>query len=292
LDVLESGQLFAFYAGHSGAAGMWSNQGFVLLASDFAELKIANSPGVFVTSGCYACQVEGPDGQGFAVAAVRNPDGPAAVIGSFGESYAALGQLALEGIVHRLNENRPPQLLGDYWLAAQAGMARGTMDPITFWLYDQADGSRGEVPLARQRLEHLEMWTLLGDPAMRIPMLRASFDVQVSGDLAPGGTLRISADVGEQFEHARGTITLFSRHIPAVVSSAGEAAGESRSPQPTYGSAVAVTEAVVAHGIVQGEIRLPPGLPDQQLAVRVIVANQRTPMTGVRMIEIRRPAAD
>jgi hypothetical protein len=63
-----------------------------------------------------------------------------------------------------------PSRLADYWLAIQAGLARGEIDDFTFKLYDQADGTKGRVPLETQRLEHLEMWMLLGDPALRLPV--------------------------------------------------------------------------------------------------------------------------
>ena len=78
-------------------------------------------------------------------------DGPVAVIGAHGESYAAMGQLALDGMLRCLMTPEPPTRLGAYWLAAKAGLARGKIDGITFWLYDQADGSRGTVPLDEQR---------------------------------------------------------------------------------------------------------------------------------------------
>ena len=133
---------------------------------------------------------------------------------------------------------------------------------------------------------------LLGDPGMRIPMLRASFDVQVSSDPAPGGTLRVSADVGVPLERARATITAFSRYIPAAVGSASEASDDRQPPQPSYGSIVGETEAVVANGVIRGEIPLHPELPDQHLVVRVVVAAGREPLMGVRMVRVRRPESD
>jgi hypothetical protein len=167
---LRSGQCFSVYAGHSAAMGCWSTGQFIVEREFFEKVKIENSPGVFVTTGCYACQLAGPDGQGYLVAAMRNADGPVACIGAYGESYAAHGQLVMDAFVEALKANDPAsQRLAFGWLAAQRGIARGPLSPLTFWLYDQADGSRGRVPLAAQRLEHAQMWTLLGDPALKIP---------------------------------------------------------------------------------------------------------------------------
>lgn len=167
---LRAGQCFSVYAGHSAAAGCWSTGRYIVDRELFEKVKIENSPGVFVTTGCYACQLAGLDGQGYLVAAMRNPHGPVACIGAFGESYAAHGQLVMDAFVGVLKANDSAgERLAFGWLAAQRGIARGPLSPLTFWLYDQADGSRGRVPLAAQRLEHAEMWTLLGDPALKIP---------------------------------------------------------------------------------------------------------------------------
>ena len=104
-------------------------------------------------------------------------------MGAYAESYAVHGQLALDAFVELVARPRPPVRLGDYWLSIAAGIGSGKMDVLTFWLYDQADGSRGAIPLDKQRLEHLEMWTLLGDPALKIPFLEPTLDVDVKAQI-------------------------------------------------------------------------------------------------------------
>ncbi len=284
MDALEAGQLFTFYAGHSGATGLWSNGGFVVLRDDFASCNITGSRGIFVTTGCYACQIRDDDGQGFAVFAFRNPSGPAAVIGSFAESYAALGLLAMDGVTGALNSQQPPATLGDYWLAVQSKMARGPIDPIKFWLYDQVDGSRGQVPLAEQRLEHLEMWTLLGDPGMKLPILRSTLELCVSGDLQPGGTLRIDAHAGRQHDNARVRVTAESRYAWS-----GQSAVAAGAELHSFGSIVGETEAVVTEGRIQCDLHLPVGLPNQDLTIRVVLLSQRDPVMGVHVVSMATP---
>ena len=41
---------------------------------DWAKLAIPRGSGVFVTFGCNGCQLNGEGGEGYGVAAVRNPD--------------------------------------------------------------------------------------------------------------------------------------------------------------------------------------------------------------------------
>ncbi|MCC6512027.1 MAG: hypothetical protein IT423_23215, partial [Pirellulaceae bacterium] len=180
---LSQGQSFTIYAGHSGAEGIWSEDQFVFGRSEWERVQILSSPGVVLTTGCFSCQMSGPNGKGFLTASVLNPDGPVAGVGAYAESYAAHGQLALDAFVHLVAQPKPPTRLHDYWLSIAGGLGVGKMDPLTFWLYDQADGSRGAVPLDKQRLEHLEMWTLLGDPALKIPYLESTLDVDVKAEI-------------------------------------------------------------------------------------------------------------
>ena len=180
---LAQGQTFAIYAGHSAAEGIWSEDQFVFSREEWARVQVQSSPGVVLTTGCFACQMSGRKGNGFLVEAMHNPHGPVACMGAYAESYAVHGQLALDAFVELAARPRPPIRLGDYWLSITAGIGGGKMDALTFWLYDQADGSRGATPLEKQRLEHLEMWTLLGDPALTIPFLEPTLDIHVAAQI-------------------------------------------------------------------------------------------------------------
>ena len=48
------------------------------------------------------------------------------------------------------------------------------------------------MPLATQRLEHLEMWMLLGDPALRLPMVPVDIALKVAEPVASGKTLIVT----------------------------------------------------------------------------------------------------
>lgn len=188
-SALTSGSIFTVYCGHSSADGLWSESRYVVSREVFASFKTKHFAGVFLSCGCFTCQIDGPKpdvrdkqpngrteqftvaSQGFGIAAIRNPDGPSAVIGPYGESYAAFGKLAMDALFQRALAKDQPTRVGGYWNSVQNGLVQGKMDPIMFFLFDQADGSRGKATLAKQRPEHVEMWTLLGDPAMKLPPL-------------------------------------------------------------------------------------------------------------------------
>jgi hypothetical protein len=81
------------------------------------------------------------------------------------------------------------------------------MDPGTFALLDTADGSGGKVPLATQRLEHLEMWMLLGDPALRLPVVPLDVALR-SLEIVPGKTIEVRGSVPPRLSDASVHITL------------------------------------------------------------------------------------
>jgi hypothetical protein len=152
------------YMGHSTAEGASSKVHLLLTGPDWKRLPATGPrPGLFFTCGCYSCQVS-TERESFGLAAMRAPGGPPAVIGSHGESWAAMGYLAIQGLTTALASQ--PVRLGEFWRATRQGLEKGEISPAEFALMDMADGTRGKVPLDQQRAEHLEMWMLLGDPAM------------------------------------------------------------------------------------------------------------------------------
>lgn len=208
LQYLEEGQLFSIYLGHSYPGGLGLDGRFLFLRrSDWKQLNVPQGAGPFFTCGCFACQPNEND-PGYGLAAMRNPSGPVAVIGATGESYSAAGQLAVEGLLASLSRPPFPERLGQYWLAVQAGLAHGKMDPGAFALLDMADGSIGKTPLAVQRLEHLEMWLLLGDPALRMPVMLDDIALSASGPVTPGSNLKVSGTLPARLNNAAVHLTL------------------------------------------------------------------------------------
>jgi hypothetical protein len=213
LGFLREGQLWTIYLGHSGARGLWSSGVRFIDREDWGELKTPQGPGLLFTCGCFACQVGGPDGEGYALAAARNPNGPVAVIGAAAESYSTAGLLAFDGLLGRLRAGEPGApapagRLADYWLAVENALLRGPMDPLTFLVLDNADGSHGQISLADQRREHAQMWTLLGDPALRMPPPARPIELSAKGTVVAGGRVSISGRLPNDFRANQVRITL------------------------------------------------------------------------------------
>jgi hypothetical protein len=207
LREVSAGTMFFLYMGHSGPTGFYTDGLSLMETPAWAKANFPHS-GVFFSCGCYSLSPQTANIEGHGFTAMRNPRGPAAVIGSVGESYSAAGQLAFDGLLTLLQKDEPPARLADYWLAAMQGLTSGKIDSLSFGMLDMADGSGGRVPLDDQRKEHVEMWQLLGDPAMHLPLLPATVKLTGPAQAVPGGTVEISGELPASLHSSLVQLTL------------------------------------------------------------------------------------
>jgi hypothetical protein len=207
LQYVQEGEAFTLYLGHSNAEGLYGGRAHYLDRDDWSKLRIGRGKGVFLTFGCNGCQLKGDDGEGYGVAAVRNANGPVAVVGSHGVCFAAMVQLAADGLFESTFAHRPPRRLGETWLAIKNGVARGKIDDFTFRLLDAVDGDK-TIPQATQRQEHLEMFLLLGDPALRLPVMAEDVELKTDATVTPGEALTVRIELPKRLAGARVRLTL------------------------------------------------------------------------------------
>ena len=191
MQSLQEGELFSVFLVHSWPSAMLLASNRWITRSDLALEQTPRGGGVLFTGGCWACQLRGPGGEGFGLAGIRNPAGPAAVMGATGKDYAVGVMLSLEGLMQSLAKPPFPSRLGEYWLAVQASLAETPMDELTARLINNFGGDEGNEPLSVQRREHLEMWVLLGDPALRLPMVPLDVTLQNPGPVVAGKPMTI-----------------------------------------------------------------------------------------------------
>jgi hypothetical protein len=292
LQYVQDGEAFTLYLGHSNAEGLYGGAARYLDRDDWGRLCIGRGKGVFVTFGCLGCQLKGDDGEGYGVAAMRNAKGPAAVVGSHGICFAAMVQLAGDGLFESTFAHDPPQHLGESWLAIQNGVARGKIDEVTFRLLDAVDGDKS-IPQAAQRQEHLEMFVLLGDPALRLPKMAA--DVELTEERI-GDKLSVSGKVPERLAAARVRLTL-ERTVNSVPSDleAVPKTGRERALLANHDRAnrfvLAAREVDVKDGRFQATLDVPAKLPGPRLILRAYAANDKNEGMAVRLLDAKRKAA-
>jgi hypothetical protein len=297
IEYVEEGQALTLYLGHSNAEGFAAGPSGYLDRKDWSALSIRRGPGVFATFGCLGCQLMDEDHrEGYGVAAMRNPHGPVAVIGSHGICFAAMVQLASDSLFQTVCGPKPPERLGDAWLLLKEGVARGKIDPISFWLLDKADGD-SRIPQATQRLEHLEMFLLLGDPALRLPSLPADIKLTVTGIPEAGRTITVTGEVPDRLAGAMVRLTL-ERPLtsepadlqPVPVKPGAERDTVMRANHERANRFVLETrEATVKDGRFEIKLDLPKELPWSRLLLRAYAATDSQDGIGVRTLSLPKP---
>ena len=294
LAYVGGGQALTLYLGHSNARGFWANRERYLDRDDWARLSIRRGPGVFATFGCFGCQLRGKDGEGYGVAAIRNPAGPVAVIGSHGECFAAMVKLASEGFTDSFLGPNPPERLGESVLRLRQGLARGKMDLLTYKLLDAVDGD-ASIPQAVQRQEHQEMFVLLGDPALRLPWLARDLKLTVDGSAAAGAALTVNGTAPGALEGAKVHLTVErprdSDPAEPVAVPKGPPEERARALKKRHDAAndfaIAQTDLVVRDGKFQATVDLPAKLPWRRLILRAYAATERQEGMGVLTLTVR-----
>ena len=300
LKYVQGGQAWTLYLGHSNAHGMWGGGAHYLDRDDWAKLKIRRGAGVFATFGCYGCQLKGErgEGEGYGVAAMRNPDGPVAVIGSHGVCFAAMVQLATDGLVESTFAGKSPQRLGATWLAIKRGVAKGKIDDLTFGILNAVDGD-GAIPQATQRLEHLEMFTLLGDPALKLAATPADLTLKTDDAAAAGAAVTIHGTAPARLNGGR-VVVVAERPVssrPADLAPLPKEAGPERdrvmmrNHERANRFVAAEAEATVRDGRFDVKLDLPTTLPWPRLNVRAYAATDADEALGVLRLDVatRRP---
>jgi hypothetical protein len=296
-QYIEEGQGFTLYLGHSNARGLWGGGTRYLDREDWANLAIKRGAGVFATFGCNGCQLGGPDGEGYGVVAARSPGGPVAVLGSHGICYAAMVQLAADGLFRSGFTNTLPERLGEAWLGLKAGLAKGQIDTLTYNLLDAVDGDR-KVSQATQRQEHLEMFILLGDPALRLAQLTVDIKLEVTGDAAPGQTITVVGHVPDRLAGAKVHLTL-ERPVssePTGLRPLPQNPGEARerallaNHERANRFALLTKEVRVQDGRFQERLELPDPVPWPRLILRAYAATDRQEGLGVLVLTLAVPS--
>jgi hypothetical protein len=293
LELLRQGQAFTLYLGHSNARGLWGDGARFLDREDWANLTIPQGAGVFATFGCQGCQLSGADGEGYGIAAIRNPGGPAAVLGSHGICFAAMVQLAADGLFKAGFMDRCPERLGELWLGLKEGLAKGQIDAVTYGLLDAVDGDKN-ISQDVQRREHLEMFVLLGDPALRLPALHGDVKLTIDGDVAAGKTITVCGAVSNRLATAKVRLTLErpASSEPLGLEPLPKAAGEKRqrimlaNHERANRLNLATTEAAVSDRRFEARLQIPEEIPWPRLIIRAYAADAHQEGMGVAVVKV------
>jgi hypothetical protein len=220
-----------------------------------------------------------------------------AVLGSHGICFAAMVQLAADGLAASLLAGSPPERLGEVLLRLKKGLAAGKIDDLSFRLLDAVDGDP-TISQATQRREHLEMFLLLGDPALKLARLPDDVRLRVDGEALAGGTVTVTGQVPGRLEGARVRLTV-ERPVTSVPEGIEplpqDPAARDRALRANWERAnrfaVAEATAAVKGGRFEARVALPARLPWPRLVVRAYAATDREDGQGVVVVPVVAPRA-
>jgi hypothetical protein len=201
--------------------------------------------------------------------------------------------LAADGLFESLLTGQPPERLGDCWLRVQQNLAKGPINPLTFRLLDAVDGDN-RIPEATQRLEHLEMFVLLGDPALKLPTLASDLPLQADGQAVPGEVLTVTGAAPDRLEGARvrlvaerplGSLPEDLQPLPAQPSERDRVMRANHERANRF--AVATAEATVRDGRFVVQLRLPDRLFWPRLRLRAYAATDRADGLGLLTVDVK-----
>jgi hypothetical protein len=293
LRYVEGGEAITLYLGHSNARGFAPGRLPYLERSDWAKLDIPRGQGIFATFGCLGAQLRGPDGEGYALAAVRNPRGPVAALGAHGICFAAMVQLAADGFVEPFFAARPPRRLGPCWLGLKAALAKKPVSPLMFALLDAVDGD-SNIPLETQRLEHLEMFVLLGDPALVLATIPLTLKLKAPEEVEAGDTIEVKGTAPAELEGATVRIRV-ERPLaseptglqPLIEREGDRARTMLANHERANAFVLAVAEAKVKDGQFSARLKAPATLPWKQLTLRAYAATEKNEAMGVAVMKVK-----
>ena len=105
-------------------------------------------------------------------------------------------------------------------------MAKGKIDDLTYGMLTAVDGD-ADIPQATQRLEHLEMFTLLGDPALKLAATPADLVLKTDEAAKPGAAVTIHGTAPARLNGARVQVVA-ERPVSSTADGPGAAAERGR----------------------------------------------------------------
>ena len=175
----------------------------------------------------------------------------------------------------------------------QEGVARGPINAFTFRLLDAADGD-SDIPEATQRREHLEMFLLLGDPALKLPVLPSDVKLRTDGDAMAGKLLTITGEAPARLEGAKVRLTLerpLGSEPPDLQLLPKEGPDRAKvmlaNHERANQFALLTREAMVKDGRFELQLPLPDKLPWQRLTLRAYAATEKQDGLGVLTVQVK-----
>jgi len=274
LAAMERGSAVTVYIGHSGVNGFFLDRGML------DKVRIPTGAGPLISLSCLGGVQSSASGDGFAVAAMRNKDGPVATFGAAQVSYPQWNKLLAEGLEKNFFNARPASSgsragehspmerdgrLADVIDGMRRNLAVGRLDLITLVALNLADGSNQDYPA--QRKGQLQMYSLFGDPATRLPWRLTGLTLTGPERAAAGQAVRLAGWLADRtLDGATVQVLIRRQALPIPPGPPGES--DQARHQRVNRLVLVTAQAVVAGDRFEVELRLPASVESKAVIAR------------------------
>ena len=286
LERFNEGALLVAYFGHGSRRRLdrlrFGARSYDIFTEDHAyELKARRGAPIVFFCACSTGHMDGaPDS--LAELAIKQPAGPVAVYAASRVSMPYANGMFSKELIHALfsagtvgealREAKRRLMADDQWDATRRQLETYGR------AYQTADERR------KERAEHLYLYNLFGDPAMRIPRA-APVELEVPEEIAPGARLKI---MGRTEVAGEVLVELVAERTPVVPQRVGD---DDAAFAETYAQANARTRAsaktTVDRGKLGAELTVPEDARLGRYYVRVYVTGAGGAALGARLIEVK-----
>ena len=292
VERMNEGALVYTYVGHGSEQ---SFDGQILRVDDVGDVSCeARNPVVFVLA-CETGHYDNPGQDCIGEALLRRPDGPVAFLGSSRDSQPYANGLLGFGLVLELFSDDRPATFGETIVAAKRRMVSDPKNPERTRFDAMATMFLTPQEMESQRIEHLALYNLLGDPALRLAYPDAACRIEAPAAATAGAGLEVgvtSKDVPAG--RAIVTVEVDRRRWVGEVEAAGPGDAAGSKEERILGNYRTANRKVIARAEVEFDggafavaIDLPAGAPTGESYVKVYVEGKEKIAVGSRPIEIR-----
>jgi hypothetical protein len=289
LERFNEGALLVAYLGHGSRLSLdrirFKNKSYPILDEDSAwSLESRRGAPIVLFSACSTGHFDGaPDS--LAEVALKQPKGPVAIIAASRVSMPYGNAVLAKELLEAIFRERLPTL-GEMMLRAKRRTMRPKEnDPGRQFIEALALGYQWDAKKREQeRMEHLFLYNLLGDPAMRIP-LPSAMEIECAEEIEPGGRLTI---VGVSPVQGEAHFELVAPRRADMPPREGDRPEDFRLAYERANSRTrAEANISAAKGRIEGQLELPADLVPGAYFARVFVSGTEGAAVGARVVKVR-----
>ena len=184
IDGLNEGALFYTYVGHGFAKGfdtlrIGRKRYPILHVRDVPQVDIRGTPPIVLVIACTTAWFDGLDGDGIGEALLKRPNGPIAYWGATRVCHPIYNTFVGQAMAQRLAKDGSSPRLGGILDAARDHVLTSPKQDIIVAFLKQFAGVKD---LQRLMNEGALMYTLLGDPALKVALPKSGIEVAAAYD--------------------------------------------------------------------------------------------------------------